>query len=369
MLSIQIDGTFTYADNVRNLKIGDEIKLLKNPNNRINKEAIGAYTLDNKKIGYVPYKENQINIKAKYNIEKIRLRQGNPILTISRDIEKSNIINIESDYVKSIKYEKIKKIKHNYDDVLIPFKKLLERNQSNVNDIFITYVDEDFINLYIKCNEEAENNSNLFYTITKKYYEENVFIYDEFYKLGLIPLCIYQPFQVHRLEIYIQNNYNDINKLLNKKPLKKTNFLKNKNLQELFIVKTSKIDINNIADNDILKLAIQYNLSNHKYYDLAKDVDINIDELKSDFTNLRPGGIAFNHEIKSYCQIDIYDDSNIIEIINNDIVYDYNLFMTLLLKLIISDKLVANIYNSVKGTLSTFEPEIELLEEIITLLN
>ena len=45
MQYIQIDGTFTYAQNIKELKIGDIIKLRINPSNRINKDAIGAYTL------------------------------------------------------------------------------------------------------------------------------------------------------------------------------------------------------------------------------------------------------------------------------------------------------------------------------------
>ena len=36
MQSIQIDGTFTFATNIKELKIGDQIKLISNPNNRLN---------------------------------------------------------------------------------------------------------------------------------------------------------------------------------------------------------------------------------------------------------------------------------------------------------------------------------------------
>ena len=58
MLHIQIDGTFTYNDNIKELRLGDDIKLLANPNNKFNPEAIGAYTLENKKIGYIPFTKN-----------------------------------------------------------------------------------------------------------------------------------------------------------------------------------------------------------------------------------------------------------------------------------------------------------------------
>ena len=73
MQYIQIDGTFTYAQNIKELKIGDTIKLRINSSNRINKDAIGAYTLSGSKIGYVPFKSNQIDIKAKYKVTKINL--------------------------------------------------------------------------------------------------------------------------------------------------------------------------------------------------------------------------------------------------------------------------------------------------------
>ena len=70
MQQFQIDGTFTFIDNVKTLKIGDSIKLIKNPNNIINKEAVGAYTMKGLKIGYVAFKSNQINLKSKFEHNK-----------------------------------------------------------------------------------------------------------------------------------------------------------------------------------------------------------------------------------------------------------------------------------------------------------
>ena len=42
MLQIEINGIFTFIDNIKTLKLGDPIKLLPNPKNKINKDAIGA---------------------------------------------------------------------------------------------------------------------------------------------------------------------------------------------------------------------------------------------------------------------------------------------------------------------------------------
>ena len=105
MQTIQIDGTFTYADNIKTLKLGDNIKLISNPNNRINSEAIGAYTLCGKKIGYVPYKLSQINIKGKYYVSKINLSQQCQQLLISYIFDNSNFIIVEPIFIKENKYK------------------------------------------------------------------------------------------------------------------------------------------------------------------------------------------------------------------------------------------------------------------------
>ena len=86
MQEIQIDGIFTYIENVKNLKLGDKVKLKLNQNNRINKEAVGVYTdKTNLKIGYIPFKSSQLDITQDYKIEKIHLNQKNLLVTISRE--------------------------------------------------------------------------------------------------------------------------------------------------------------------------------------------------------------------------------------------------------------------------------------------
>ena len=217
MQYIQIDGTFTYAQNIKELKIGDTIKLRINSSNRINKDAIGAYTLSGSKIGYVPFKSNQIDIKAKYKVTKINLTQDNPILLIAREFEQSNFILTEPEFIKDIKYKGL--IINRTDCDLKDFKKYLEVSKILIEDIGIEYQDQNFINLIIKTDEGV----NRFFTVTKKYYEENVFKYDEFFKFKLIPKCIYQPFQIHRLESYIQKKYKPIDKLVKSKKFKLEN--------------------------------------------------------------------------------------------------------------------------------------------------
>ena len=200
MQTIQIDGTYTYFNNIKTLKIGDPIKLISNPNNRLNSEAIGAYTMNGKKIGYVPFKSNQININANYNVSKINLTQDNPILLIALQFENSNFIKTQSISNSN------KIIKTDLDIELKAFSKLLIKSGVNLIKIGITYIDSNFINLLI----ETDDGINIFYTVTKKYYEENIFKYDEFYKFGLTPKCIYQPFQIHQLDVYLKKKFSII---------------------------------------------------------------------------------------------------------------------------------------------------------------
>jgi hypothetical protein len=142
--------------------------------------------------------EKKIHIKAKYKVSKINLTQDHPLLLIARDFEQSNFILTEPDFIKETKYQGL--IINRTDSDLKDFKKYLEVSKVLVQDIGIEYKDENFINLIIKSDDTI----NRFYTVTKKYYEENVFKYDEFFKFKLIPKCIYQPFQIHRLESYIE---------------------------------------------------------------------------------------------------------------------------------------------------------------------
>ena len=92
MQSIKITGLYTFAENIKKLKIGDKVLLKENSKNRINKDAIGVYTLDDNKIGYIPFRKDQIDIKSDYKIANIDLLQKNPQILISREYNKSNII-------------------------------------------------------------------------------------------------------------------------------------------------------------------------------------------------------------------------------------------------------------------------------------
>jgi len=312
MLDIQIDGIYTYVDNVKTLKIGDKIKLIPNPNNRINSQAIGAYTTDNKKIGYIPFKINQIDINLIYTVSKINLNKTNPLLIISINYDNTNFLLINN----TISNCKIK------NDDVNHFKKYLERNGIKIQDIYISYIDDNYIDLTI----EYDNEKNIFNTVSKKYYESNIFKYDEFYKYKLIPHCIYQPFLIHRLECYIEKNYKDIDKIIKNKKKKLNELIKSSSNYNFDIIDIEPIDnYNNI--NDCLEFNEMYN-------------DIKITSL------------CYNHNLKAYCNINFYNDDTIFDIIYND---EYNNIDIYLIKLLISKKKNIVLYNPLLGKIYKLE--------------
>jgi len=349
MQTLQITGTTTYADNIRNLKIGDTVKLIRNPTNKISADAIGVYTLDGLKVGYTPFKESQINIKSKYTVSKINLLSHQPLVLLSYEYEPSNFIQIEPGCILELR--DINEITFT-DDVKI-FKKYLKVSDIDVEQLGITYQDDNYINLLM--------NDDIFYTVTRKYYEDNIFKYDEFYKFKLIPKCIYQQFQIHRLEVYLKRKYKTIESLLMKKiKLDDYDFIE-KQFQPI----NDKLfdNLNSDQLENFLKLIVQNNIEPNEYYNpklyfkLISNIDIdinyNIEMLKTNFNELKIGGICYNHEYKRYCFIDLYDENNIVDISTRKISKEY--VKELIIKLLISNKNIINIFNPITGKLYTKE--------------
>lgn len=385
MQSIQIDGTYTYATNISNIKIGDQIKLVSNPSNRLNSEAIGAYTLDGLKIGYVPFKSSQIDIKAIYTVTKINLTQNNPVLLISRKFEQSNYIHLEPQFIKDIKYHESNpnlKISRELSEDLKHFLIYLKKSGNEISELRVSYQDPNYVNLNIITSDDQYQ----FMTVTKKYYEDNIFKYDEFYKFKLIPKCIYQQFQIHRLEVYLEKKYNPINKLLKMKKLQFESLVNsgvfdqwNKINEDNFgfdTINTIKIpqlnfikqvnSLNLTQLNNLVKLIVQFAIDPNPYYNPNNyltnldDIDLkpNLDEFINIFNKIKLGGMCYNHMIKYYCLVDLYDDINQIDIsIESSI--DKKKFIELLLKLVIGNKSIANLYNPITGVLLRLEvPEL-----------
>lgn len=356
MQTLQITGTTTYAENIRNLKIGDTVKLVRNPNNKISVDAVGVYTLSGIKVGYVPFKDSQIDIKSKYTVSKINLILHPPLLLLSYEFEPSNFIQIEPQCILELRDNNVIDINNDVKS----FKKYLKVSGIDIENIGITYQDDNYINLQM--------DNEIFYTVTKSYYEKNIFKYDEFYNYKLVPKCIYQQFQIHRLEIYLKRKYKSINSLLNKK-LKKIDdieFTENK----FEPINTGKIfsNLTNEQLSNLIKLIVQYNINPNEYYNpklyfkLISNIefDYNLEKFKYDlekfkniFNELKIGGICYNHNYKKYCYIDLYDDNNIIDISTKIINNQY--LTELIIKLIISNKNIINIFNPITGILYTQE--------------
>ncbi len=380
MQSIQIDGTYTYADNIKELKLGDQVKLISNPNNRMNKEAVGAYTQSGKKIGYVPFKSNQIDLKAKYIVSKIQLTQANPILLISMDWPNTNSVHCEPACVT------MKKLSNPNDNIVIPdslaqdlkkFAKSLEKSGYNIKKIGVCELSDSYITLCF----QTPNSTHYFYTVTKSFYEQNIFKYDEFYKFGLTPKCIYIPFQTHRLEKYLEFSYKPSLKLFSGKKYSWDNLTQlnvwsgldpidlsgpncSMGLVQLddLILFNAKLIPKQVSKSDWLdwiKLTIQYNTSPIEHYNPnnlipGSAMQLDLTKLKAMFDNLEPGGLAYNHKLQAYCPIDLVDPINIVEITLEKTI-GQKFFIELVGKVIVSNKQIINVLNPIDGLLFRLE--------------
>jgi hypothetical protein len=399
MQQIEINGIFTYIDNIKTLKLDDQIKLLPNPNNKMSKDAIGAYTLTGKKIGYVPFTTSQIDINGKYIVSKIKLNQISPAVTISIEFNTCNFIHCEPLCISQLKLSQLSndKLPNDLVNDLKQFGKYLEKSGNKVNRISVYEYNESFITLCISTH----TTNNIFYTVTKQYYDKNIFKYNEFYKFGLTNKCIYQPFQIHRLEKYLEYNYKSIKKciLTNKITFNKikntiskiTNILLKNNYgfeqiesTDLILLNKSTLTaiINPPYTEDFIKLLVQYLLGNIQQDNTLQELynpnnllkllnkneikldDFNIQYLLNMFINLKIGGICYNHKYKLYCTIDLYDDNNIIEIANINEISELYL-IELLIKLIISEKQIINIYNPITGILFYLDISTQIKDSII----
>ena len=390
MQYIQIDGTYTYIDNVKSLKIGDIIKLIANPLNRLNADAVGAYTLNGKKIGYIPFKSTQIDINGKYVISKINLSQLNPILLISKEFDVSNFIHCEPYIISFLKNKTLRYIEtpSKLTNDLKKFAKHLQMQKSGITKIGICDFDDYFTTLCIETNDS----SNVFYTVTKKYYDSNIFKYDEFFKFGLITKCIYQQFQIHRLEKYLELNYkvlsskkiNNLIKSLNNDFLSVNSGFTQIKTNELIILDNQIIKLIDIPDytQDFIKLLVQYLIDSSNHYNLFNPNNLlkllnkneillnkfNADYLLNMFPNIKIGGICYNHKLKLYCTIDLFDVDNIIEISDIQEI-NHTFLIKLLIKLIISEKKIINVYNPITGILYQQEISNEIKKNIFNSIN
>jgi hypothetical protein len=154
-------------------------------------------------------------------------------------------------------------------------------------------------------------------------------------------------------------------------------FISNMNINNDIIYK--EIDFYKLLkenEYDELKYILLYSITNHEYYNnciIKNDNNINykyclflnLDNFITLYPNIKLGGLCYNHKYKLYCNIDLYDDDSIIEIIFNDI--NNNLLINLIIKLIIFNKSIIHIYNPLKGNIIKYS--LKNKEEIINIFN
>ena len=107
MPNYKLLGIYSFADNLKKLNINDPVILKSEKFNIKSKDAIGVYTLDNKKLGYLPSEnKNEItNFNDSYKITNLVLNKEYPIVEISRVYPENNFLeNVEYPFEKKVKY-------------------------------------------------------------------------------------------------------------------------------------------------------------------------------------------------------------------------------------------------------------------------
>jgi hypothetical protein len=89
MPSYKILGIYSFSENIKQINLNDKVILKKEIKNMKSDNAIGIYTLENKKLGYLPVEKNEelLNHKNSYKISTLLLHLQNPIIEISSHIK------------------------------------------------------------------------------------------------------------------------------------------------------------------------------------------------------------------------------------------------------------------------------------------
>jgi len=204
MLKFQIEGIRSFADNIADIKINDKVKLKRNINNALSKEAIGIYTLSGKKLGYAPFIYSQHDLDLDYSIININLSKKEIIIgckySENNFLEIFEPLSTNNGFLSPSNDSEDQDDKHN----LLLLRKKLEILGYTILDIKVLYSDDYFIDINIKAHP---NINTIYYTVTKKYYDQHLIKFNEFYEHNLIQYNIFRAFFTHRLEEYIKKSY------------------------------------------------------------------------------------------------------------------------------------------------------------------
>ena len=353
MPSYKILGIYSFANTLQEACIDDPVTLKHEKFNIKSKNAIGVYIKNNKKIGYLPVENNNelLNFKNAYKLTKLQLNQEHPIVEISRCYKTINKLdNYEFEFVKKIKYEYLLIDPPKY--LLTPINTLIntfKQRRINIKRIAITYLDTNYINITIETPKGIET----FFTVTYNFFNDNIEKYEEIYEYNLIEHIFYKDLIFHRPEKYFITNYHNILELENIN----CNFLElqicdplstlNDKINEIYFTKLylySKI-INNF--DFVIKYLNQFVKRKCDDLDILQRTIENINVLNNFYETyeLQIGGFYYNHNNKSYFEIDFINDDSVI-IISDEINNNFSLTCELANK----QKLI--IFNPLNGTIN-----------------
>lgn len=358
----KILGIYSYADNLKNVSINDSIILKNECYNIKSKNAIGVYSSDNKKLGYLPSENcNEIkNFNTAYKISKLVLNQEYPILEINRYYPSINFIdNVEYPFEKKIKYVyELINMTNQLKKSVIGLEKYLLTKKIKVKKIAVIYADDNFINILIEVSKGFEQ----FQTVTIKYFKDNSDKYEELYENDLIDNTFFRDLLVYRLECYIENNYLSINKYID---INSTKYdINEKVIHEELNIKYKKIDIIILT-----KLYLRYLLNDNDYYLLKYINTIMVNEIDTIMVNeidnvnnamqeiipnyeifkkfitdynLEIGKFTYDHKLKIYSYID-FTNIDTVFVISQEFIPKY-IYCTYL-----TNKQNMIVYNPIEG--------------------
>lgn len=328
MLNYRILGIYSYSDNLKKININDKVILKLEKYNIKSKNAIGVYTIDNKKIGYLPVENhNEITFfNNAYKISNLVLNKEYPLVEISRYFSENNYLeNIEYPYEKKIKYEYVLiEISKELQKSVIGLEKYLKTKKITVKRSAIIYHDDYYINILIEISKGFEQ----FECITLKYFKENIERYEELNENKLIENTFFKELLFYRLECYFEKNYKsplNFPQITNISLLNYINNIIEETVHEKLELKNDKI--NNML---IIKLYLRYLFHNNNEYVLKyinktinmeyNDVEIAMKKLILNYTvlkdliikyNLKIGKFTYNYKYEMYEYIDFINESSV----------------------------------------------------------
>lgn len=350
MPSYKILGIFSFAENLKEVNMNEQVKLRHEKFNIKSKNAIGVY-VKNKKIGYLPVENNNelLNFKNSYKISKLQLNQEYPLVEISRYYSNiSNIENYEFDFIKKIKYDyqfidPPKDLTNSLQTLILSLK----QRRINVKRAAFTYIDDNYVNLSLETNKGIET----FNTVTFTFFNSNIDKYEELLEFNLIEHTFYKDFIFHRIEKYIETNYTNI---VDYKMDTEYDFFE-MDIYDPLISLNNKIDLIYFTKLYLYCLIVNnFDYITKYIYRTIKKQDIEINDIIQNINELNKiyetyemklGGFYYNHEKKIYSQIDFINDDTVI-IISPIVLDSYILNCELIGK----NKLI--IYNPLEGTIN-----------------